>query len=182
MSQINDALKRAKKSQKAQPPNLPLGAAPLPPVETEPGGSLGWVLLVVLLVTIGGVFIGLAIATHKPAAPLSPAPMAVASAPVAPKPVPPLAPPQAAVIPVTPIPAPVPPPQTEVIITPPQPVPPALRLQGILTGSGKPQAIINGQTVYVGDTVNGFRVQMISQYQVLFLAPDGTQKMLTLGK
>ncbi|HTR41484.1 MAG TPA: hypothetical protein VMH87_07695 [Pseudomonadales bacterium] len=182
MSQINDALKRAKKSQKAQPPNLPLGAAPLPPIETEPGGSLGWILLVVLLVAIGGIFIGLAIATHKPATPPPVAPVAVAPAPVAPKPAPPLAAPQAVVIPVAPKPAPVPPTQTNVVVAPPKPVPPVLRLQGILTGSGKPQAIINGQTVYVGDTVNGFRVQMISQYQVLFLAPDGTQKMLALGK
>jgi hypothetical protein len=162
MSQINDALKRAKKSQKPQPPNLPPGAPPSPPVEPESGGGLGWLLLVILLVAIGCFFIGLAIATHKPA------------------PTPPPAPPQAVVIPVAPKPAP--PPQTNVLITPPKPVPPALRLQGILMGSGKPQAIVNGQAVYVGDSVNGFRVQTISQYKVLFVAPDGTQKMLALGK
>jgi hypothetical protein len=164
MSQINDALKRAKKSQKSQPPNLPPGAAPLPPVEPETGGGMGWLLLVILLVAVGCVFIGLAIFTHKPAqaSPPPPAPVAVV-VPVAPKPPPP--------------------PETNVVvITPPKPVPPALRLQGILMGSGKPQAIVNGQAVSVGDSVNGFRIQTISQYQVLFLAPDGTQKMLALGK
>lgn len=163
MSQINDALKRAKKSQKSQPPNLPPGAAPLPPVDSESGGGMGWVLLVILLVAIGCVFIGLAIATHKQAPqPQAPAPVAVV--PVAPKPV-------AA-----------PPPQTNVVLAPPKPAPPALRLQGIFMGSGTPQAIVNGQTVYAGDTVNGFRVQTISRDKVQFVAPDGTQKMLALGK
>ncbi len=163
MSQINDALKRAKKSQKSQPPNLPPGEPPLPPVEPASGGGMGWLLLVVLLVAIGCVFIGLAIVTHKPAQTPPPAPLAV-------------------VAPVTPKPVPAPPPETNVVVTPPKPVPPALRLQGILMGSGKPQAIVNGHAVYVGDSVNGFRVQTISQYKVLFLAPDGTQKMLALGK
>lgn len=163
MSQINDALKRAKKSQKSQPPNLPPGAPPLPPVEPESGGGMGWLLLVILLVAIGCFFIGLAVVTHKPAQtpPPPPAPVAVV-APVTPKP-----PPS---------------PETNVVVAPPKPVPPALRLQGILMGSGKPQAIVNGQAVYVGDSVNGFRVQTISQYKVLFLAPDGTQKLLALGK
>jgi hypothetical protein len=169
MSQINDALIRAKKSQKSRPPNLPPGAAPLPPIENRSGGGTGWLLLVILLVAIGCVFIGLAIANQKPQ----------------PQPQPP-APVQAVVIPVTPKPALAlptpPPPQTNVVVTPPKPVPPTLKLQGILMGSGTPQAIVNGQTVYAGDTVNGFRVQTISQYKVLFLAPDGTQKMLALGK
>lgn len=168
MSQINDALNRAKKSQKNQAPNLAPGAAPLPPVEPESGSSWGWVLLVILLVAIGCVFIGLAITTRKPAQSPPPAPTPVA-----------------AVIPITPKPAsaPTPPtPATNVVVTPPKPAQPALRLQGILMGSGKPQAIVNGQTVYVGDTVGGFRVEIISQYQVLFLAPDGTQKLLAPGK
>jgi hypothetical protein len=169
MSQINDALKRAKISQKSRPPNLPPGAAPLPPIESESGGGMGWLLLVILLVAIGCVFVGLAIANHKPAP--QPQPSVPAQAiviPVAPKPV--SAPPPPA------------PPQTNVVVTPPKPVPPALRLQGIFMGSGKPQAIVNGQTVYVGDSVSGFRVQTISQGKVLFLAPDGSQKMLALGK
>jgi hypothetical protein len=166
MSQINDALKRAKKSQRSRPPNLPPGAAPLPPVEPEPSGSMGWLLLIILLVAIGGVFIYLAVATHQPAQAVPPAPAPVAVIPVAPKPPPP----------------PPPPPQTNIVVTPPKPVPPALKLQGILVGSGKPQAIVNGQAVYVGDSVNGFRVQTIFQHQVLFVAPDGTQKMLALGK
>jgi hypothetical protein len=164
MSQINDALKRAKKSQKSRPPNLPPGAAPLPPIEPESSGGMGWLLLVILLIAIGCVFIGVAIATRKPIQTQPPAPPPVAAVPVAPKPVPP------------------PPPKTNVVITVPKPVPPALKLQGILMGSGKPQAVVNGQTLYIGDSVNGFRVQMISQYKVLFLAPDGTQKMLALGK
>ncbi len=164
MSQINDALKRAKKSQKSRPPNLPPGAAPLPPVEPEPGGSMGWLMLIILLVAIGGVFIYLAMATHKPAETQSPPPAPVAVVPVAPKPVP------------------APPPETNVIVAPPKPAPPVLKLQGILVGSGKPQAIVNGQAVYVGDSVNGFRVQTIFQHQVLFIAPDGTQKMLALDK
>jgi hypothetical protein len=168
MSLINDALKRAKKAQQTQPPLPPAGAPPLPPVESESRGGLGWLLLIILLVAVGCFFIGLAFSTHKP--------------PVDTKPL--IAQTQVALAPAVPVPPkPDPPPQTNVVaVAPPRPAPPPLQLQGILLGSGTPQAIVNGQTVYAGDSVNGFRVQFISKNNVLFVASDGTEKTLMLGK
>jgi hypothetical protein len=33
----------------------------------------------------------------------------------------------------------------------------------------------------VGDSVNGFRVKLISKNEVSFIAPDGTEKTVALG-
>jgi hypothetical protein len=166
MSQISDALKRAKKTQKQQPPPLPPGAPPLPPVESESRGGLGWLVLVILIVAIACFFIGLAFATRKPAAESTVTVTNVVQVAAAPVPV-----------------APKPAPATNVIVPPPKPAPPALKLEGILYVPGQPpQAIVNGQTVYTGDTVNGFRVKTISKNNVSFVASDGTEKNLVLGE
>lgn len=71
MSQINDALKRAKKMQQ---PDLPSGAAPLPPIEPASRNGTGWLfpLVVILLITAACIFIGLAFAGRKPAAETTP--------------------------------------------------------------------------------------------------------------
>jgi hypothetical protein len=165
MSSINDALKRAKKSQKEELPPLPPGAPPLPPVEPESSGGIGWLFLVILIIAIACFFIGLAFATRKPAAEttvtVTNVVQVAAALPPPPKPV------------VT----------TNTVVPPPKPAPPALKLEGILYGPGQPpQAIVNGQTVYVGDTVNGFRVKMISKNNVSFVASDGSEKNLVLGE
>jgi len=168
MSLINDALKRVKKTHQAQSSVPPLDAPPLPPVETEKShGGAAWFLLIIALVAVGCFLIGLAFATHKPPAETKPL----------------MAETQVAHVPVIPVlPKPTPPPQTNVIVAPPKPAPPPLQLQGILMGSGDPQAIVNGQTVYVGDSVNGFHVQLISKNNVTFVAADGTEKTLMLSK
>jgi hypothetical protein len=167
MSQITEALKRAKKSQKEQAPPLPPAAPPLPPLpptEPESRGGLGWLVLIIVIVAIACFFIGLAF-TRKPAT--EPAVtvtnvVQVTAAPVVP---------------------PKPAAPTNVVVSPPKPAPPALKLQGILYVPGQPpQAIVNGQTVYTGDTVNGFRVKTISQNNVSFVASDGTEKSLALGE
>jgi hypothetical protein len=165
MSSINDALKRAKKSQKEEPPPLPPGAPPLPPVQPESSGSMGWLVLVILIIAIACFFIGLAFANHKPAAETTVTVTNVVQAAAAPP-----APPEPVAV-------------TNPVVPPPKPAPPALKLEGILYGpSQPPQAIVNGQTVYVGDTVNGFRVKMISKNNVSFVASDGTEKNLVLGE
>jgi hypothetical protein len=162
MSQINEVLKRAKKSQKQQPPPLPPGAPPLPPVEPQSSSSMGWLVLIILIIAIACFFIGLAFATRKP-----PTEATVTVTNVV----------QVAAAPVAPAPA------TNVIVPPPKPAPPALKLEGILYDPTQPpQAIVNGQTVYVGDTVNGFRVKTISKNNVSFVASDGTEKNLVLGE
>jgi hypothetical protein len=166
MSQINEALKRAKKSQKQQPPPLPPGAPPLPPVEPQSSGSMGWLVLIILIIAIACFFIGLAFATRKPSTEATVTVTNVVQAAAAP-------------VPVTPKPALT----TNLIVPPPKPAPPTLKLEGILYGPTQPpQAIVNGQTVYVGDTVNGFRVKMISKNDVSFIASDGTEKNLVLGE
>jgi hypothetical protein len=65
MSLINDALKRAQAmQQKDSPPVTP----PLPPVEAEPRGGMGWFLplLVILLLAAACFFIGMAFARRTP--------------------------------------------------------------------------------------------------------------------
>jgi hypothetical protein len=166
MSQINEALKRAKQSQTEQPPPLSPGAPPLPPVEPESSGSMGWFVLIILIIAIACFFIGLAFATRKPATETTVTVTNVVQVAAVPPP-----PPKPVVATNNPV------------VPPPKPTPPALKLEGILYGPGQPpQAIVNGQTVYVGDTVNGFHVQTISKNSVSFLASDGTEKILVLGE
>jgi hypothetical protein len=165
MSQINEALKRAKESQKQEPPPLPPGTPPLPPVEPESSGNIVWLVLIFVIIAIACFFIGLSFATRKPATETTVTVTNVVQA-IAPVPVP-----------AKPAPA------TNVIVPPPKPAPPALKLEGILYVPGQPpQAIVNGQTVYVGDTVNGFRVKTISKNNVSFIALDGTEKNLVLNE
>jgi hypothetical protein len=171
MSLINDALKRAKQSQQPAPP---AGAQPLPPIEAEPPRNVGWLfpLLVALLIGAACFFIGVAFfAIRKPAVQITPpipAPQKTQTAAII---VP--APPK------TPLPATT---QTVVVSTPQKTVPPVLKVQGIFYNAVKPEAIVNGMTVFAGDNVNGFRVKLISKTNISFIAPDGTEKTLALGE
>jgi hypothetical protein len=166
MSLINDALKRAKQSQQQPPPTVPT-APPLPPVEISRGGP-SWFLpvAVILLVAVACLFIASAFfINQKPVAQIEPVPPNAppASAPAVPK-MPPAATVQVAAV------------------SAPKPSPPILKVQGIFYNEAKWQAIVNGQSVFVGDSVNGFRVKLISKNDVCFIAPDGTEKNLTLGE
>lgn len=54
--------------------------------------------------------------------------------------------------------------QTDVGTTPPAPPPPPkpnFRVTGILWNSPRPQAIINGQVIDIGDVVDGYRIESI---------------------
>ena len=55
------------------------------------------------------------------------------------------------------------------------------KVQGIIFNSTQPLAIVNGQTVSVGDRVGDFQVNQITQTKVVFRCPDGTQKTLGIG-
>ncbi len=161
MSQINDALQRAKDS---QPPsgvriNLELPRAPAATAELRDGPKGFFVILVVLLIIAACGFIGFAFLAPKP-------PVQISLAPV-------------------PLPAPKPAPvataqKVAVVVT--QLAAPALKLQGIFYNDSKWQAIVNGQSVNMGDSVDGFRVKLISKNNVSLIARDGSQKTLTLGE
>jgi hypothetical protein len=187
MSLLNDALKRASQSHfahetvrihipvPAAPANPAMPAAPamsavpaapaaMAPVESHPKSGLGWLpILVVLTVAVAGAFIllGHFSAKHRV--------HAAAIVPVS--------------RPIPPAPKPAPPPAKAVAVTAPAPpTPPPLRLQGISFYDAHWEAIINGRTVYVGNTIHGFRVAVISGNKVLLVAPDGSWWKLVLSK
>lgn len=175
MSLINDALKRARETQRN---NAPPGAMPLPPVEAPTRGGAGWILTAsaVLFLAAAGLIVGPALFGHK--AP----PSVAAKTPVS------SAPPAAAT---TPAPAPSIPPPVAITNLPPipktNPPPPAVavgpwpKVQGIIFNAARPVAIVNGQTVNVGDLVGHFRVKQITRHNVVLQRPDGTQKTLGIG-
>jgi hypothetical protein len=166
MSLINDALKRAKESQRDHPPS---GARPLPPVESAARGGTGWILAVaaVLFLAAVGLFIGLTLFGHKAST--------VAAAKTAATPPPPAAPAAAPVTSTAPAtPAASPPPAA------PWEQPP--RIQGIIFSATRPLAIVDGKTVNVGDRVGDFQVKQILKDSVIFLGPDGSRKTLHIGE
>jgi hypothetical protein len=196
MSLINDALKRAKESQKNETPAV---ATPMPPVENRPPErTFSWLMpaVIILLVATAFLFIGLAVARHNhPIAP--PVTAAVTTPPVA-APIAPVAPvapaPKPPVIetlapaPVTNLPvveAPVtntPAPPAETITAAPQPEAPKIpKIQGIAYDPQNAWAIVNGQTVYVGDEVDGFRVLDISRKAVT-LAGNGQTNSFAVSR
>ena len=191
MSLINDALKRARDTQRNHSP--PPGAPPLQPVEPPARGSAHWlVVTAILFLGAAGIILGPALWKHKPPPALAvkkieipvPPPTPVAPAPVtkaAPVPVVNAAP---AVTNVNP--------PTVVVENPPPAAKTNLpaaavvvekwpKVQGIVFNAAQPLAIVNGQTVAVGERVGEFRVKQITQNSVVLQHPDGTQKTLGIG-
>jgi hypothetical protein len=180
MSLINDALKRARDTQRNDPPS---GAPPLPPIERQAGGGIGWILaaMVVLLLAAACLFIGSALFGHKsPPVAAAKALQILALKPVVPAPAP---------MPATnSAPAPVaitnpPPPSAN---TNPSPAvgtaDQKLKLQGIIFNAAHPLAIVNGKTINVGDSVGDLRVKQILKNSVTFQRPDGSQETLGIGE
>jgi hypothetical protein len=165
MSLINDALKRASKTDRSR--QRPTEThAPMQPAAERRGGSLPLVMgavVVVALALAGWFFWQWWNASH---------PQVVTVTAVAPKPPPMPVRQEAAPVPVaTPAPAKVVAPAPE-----PVPAPPAkpavaawpvdLKLRGIFFSKTNPRAIINGKTVVVGDEIEGIRVTAIDHDQV----------------
>jgi hypothetical protein len=178
MSQINDALKRAKQT----PPKNSPGAAPLMPVQREvkirSGASRFLPIIAMLLLAAACFFLGLALSQHRQnkitAAPQIPKQLqthpgtvtAVASA--APE-----------TSPTSSTKTSTPPATGTTAAVPPTPALP--KLQGIAYNPARPCAIVNGQTVYVGDQIGEFRVKAISA-NTLTLESGTETKVLSLGK
>jgi len=155
MSQINDALKRAKQSQS---PNPPGGIPPLSPVEPSPAGNSRWIFISLLLLFIVAacIFAGPLACDHKaPPPPVTNAPVVVA---------PPAPPPPAPVTNAAPAPAPLP------------------KVQGIVYDPVHPMAIVNGKSVQANDRVGDYRVVTIARDRVTFQKRDGSVVAVMLGK
>jgi hypothetical protein len=174
MSLINDALKRARESQRNQPP----GAPPLPPVESSTRGGAGWILTAaaILFLAAVGLLLGPIWFGHKS----PPAGVAKTTAIPAPPPV------AAAPVRVANT-APSATNTTPPAVTNTNPPPPVVaveqlpKVQGIIFNAAHPLAIVNGQTVNVGDRVGNYQVKQITQNNVVFQRLDGSQKTLGIG-
>jgi len=161
MSQINDALKRAKDM---QPKNTPSSVPPMQPVESpasQHGANWIWpVAIILLLLLFAGLFIAISAGSHaekKIVAEPLPAPMVQAAA------------------------APAPPPAAPAPEAIKSKAPKRARLQGIVYDPVHPYAIVSGKTVFVGDSVDGMRVTAISRDAVT-LAGNGQTSKLAVGQ
>ena len=165
MSLLNDALKQARQSQQENPasPNPPLR-----PVAPAPRGDANWFLplAVVALVGAAAFFIWLGLTRHKP--PLAKAPELSVTQP-APQLAPP-APPKPVVAPAV----------SNIVAAVPSNLPPP-KLQGIVYGQ-KSWAIVDGKTVYVGDSIGDFRVKEIAPNSITLESPDGSLQKVRLGE
>jgi hypothetical protein len=193
MSLINDALKRAKESQRNDVPSS--GVSPMRPVEMNAKErEFHFVLPVTIFFLIAAalVLIGMALAGHARKIPAEklvaapvvvPKPEAVAAVPsVTNAPAPaalPTNPPAVSTPVVASVSAASPAAATNSVVTSPPPKP--LRLQGIAYDAVNPSAIIGGKAVYVGSFVDGMRVTAISPNSVT-LAGNGRTKTLVVGE
>jgi len=177
MSRINDALKRAQRAQRTNPPPSETKMPGMLPLESRPGNAIGWILpgVIGFLIVAACLFIGPALVTRT-GTKAADKPKPLAAQPVNPVtislPVPaPTAPP-----PPQPTPAPTPAPAT-----PPAP-PPEPKLQGIVYATTRPWAIVDNKTVHVGDQLGEYRVKDISPQSVTLEKAGGSQKKLVLAK
>jgi len=184
MSLINDALKRASQSDRNRPHSVETNTA-MQPVAERRGRTFPVVTSVCIVVALGlaGWFFWQWWSVSHKAAPVKVQPVAavkpkpglplvVPAAPVAHETAPPPAvtsppPPVVAETP-APAPAPVPAPAPAPVIAKPagQPWPAALKLKGIFFNATNPRALINGDTVGVGEEINGIRVTKIEKDNV----------------
>ena len=181
MSLINDALKQARQSQH---PGQPSGQLPLRPVEPTRRGVADWLLPLAVVVLAGAAafFIGLALARHKPSP--AKAPEISAKQPAAPTVVAPTVVVPAVIMPAAIAPAVARVTNAPVVSNSVVAVPPStagMKLQGVVYGQNS-WAIVNGKTVYVGDSVGGFRVKAISENGITLESPDGSVQKLGLGE
>ncbi len=192
MSLVNDALKRAKDAHDRQAAP-PLRSAPLHTLPSAPasaGSRRFWIVLPILaaIAIAGGIGCWLEF-SNRPTSVTTQAEPAQQN-PIFVKPTKTPLPPPAPNItetkteltsppPPTPAPEVIPPPVVAAgkpaPVAPPQlPQPPpnptgALKLQGILYSATKPAAILNGRTVYVGDSIGGMTISKIAPDRVTVL-------------
>ena len=161
MSQINDALKRAKDMQSEKKPSS--SVPPMLPAEPPPGQSgANWIWPVVILLfflLFAGLVFAISAGSHAGKKIVAdPAPVPVVPVVVAPAPVAPAT-------------------NTPAVAKVPAPA----RVQGIVSDPVNPYAIVSGKTVHVGDVVDGMRVLAISR-EAVTLAGNGQTNQLRVGQ
>lgn len=165
MSLINDALKRAREAQPQSPP--PQASLQLRPAEPAPAANRGMGMIVPAVIAFLAL-IGVFFVWHAERRPpvKQPAPETKATPPAAPKIAPPV---QIAAVAPTPTPpaAPVP------ALPPVEP----LKLQAIFFAPGHSSAIINGKTVFAGETFKGYRVADIAETSATLVSATETNVM-----
>jgi len=178
MSRINDALKRAQRAQNKQPPVPEVRVPRLLPAESRPGNAIGWILpgVIGFLIVAACLLIGMALLTRTVTKSNSEPRLAAAEL------VKPEAVPMSVAVLKTPPPQPASPASLALPPKPPSLSPPEPKLQGIVYAATQPWAIVDGQTVHVGDQLGAFRVKEISPRAVTLEKTDGSQKILGLDK
>ena len=169
MSLINDALKRARQTEPDATP------APLPQIQpvaqpTTPVAGRMIPAVVIVLIVAAVFFIGWAMAHRSMTQVASVSPPVVAVTAPVPTPPPGL---QAAV--------------SAVAVSPPVPAAPPVKalplpkLQGIFYSPTAPAAIVDGQTVRLGDQLNQYRVKAITKTTVTLVDAGGKTASLTMN-
>ena len=179
MSLINDALKRATQARAPKPDGTNLDVSMR---AAESHGSVGlptYFMPVLLFVITGACFFIVKGWDHRRQALLYPQPVNIQAREIphaTPTPVPVVA---AQATTATEPPAAVPEnPRFAVEVTP-APTEEAFRLQGIFFRLNRPSAVVNSQTVYIGDTVGSGKVKAITRDSVTLIV-DGQSKVLTM--
>ncbi len=178
MSLINDALKRAKESQK----DPATGTAHFMTAAASPRGmSWGLILAAAALLAAACFFIGLALAKRDSAAPAATTVVATPAKPAAmPATTVVAKTPTAAVTTLTKTETPTPPLVSNAVVEampPPQP-----KLQAVIYDPQNPSAIVNGKTVHPTDVLGDFRIRAILPSAVLIEYGDGSITKLNLGE
>jgi hypothetical protein len=181
MSLINDALKRAKEAERNRPLQAHMGAQ-MEPVPQAKGSKLSILLALVTLLVLGlaGWFFYKGVQSRIASPPATTTLPATVVEPPQSDPTPAPPPAAAPVTPVAPVAQPVTPPVVETAPPPPAPTPapvatpapppqpafPELKLKAIFYRRVNPMAMINNQTLGLGDTIDGVRIIKIEPQQV----------------
>jgi len=187
MSLINDALKRAQEAQRKDSPayivspmkpNAPAPAPARMPMPRPKQRNLSWFMpvVIVLLVLVAVFFMVMAMAKRTVKTIVTAPEIATPSQ-------------------VETVAAPAPNPPAPVVTAAPEPPPevigpaaistdvpkPVIILQGVVNDPKHPWAIVNGQTVYLGDNVEGMRVTVISRSSIT-LTGNGQTNIVYVGQ
>jgi hypothetical protein len=181
VSQINDALKNARKHQRdstAKGPPL----TPVRPIAARPHSHWPLGIVIVLLLIAACVVIAFAL-NHRPAPAIAkndvstdPSPHAAVAAVSVPAPLP--APAANVATSAPPVPAPV----SSSAVLPAVVIPAAPKLQGIFYDPVHPTAIVSGKTVHPGDVIDGLRVKSISATTLVLVGTDKKETALTMAR